>query len=259
VTLSATDPDGAADVASTTYTLDGGAATPYGAPFTVTGDGSHHITFSSVDKAGNQENPAPSLDLKIDSLAPTTTATPDRAANANGWYNAPVTVTLNGTDNLSGIAVTTYSIDGGAAVPYTAPFSVSGDGTHTVSYSSTDKAGNAEDAKTLTVKIDATAPKITATATPASIWSPNHKLVDVSVAVSLTDSGSGGAGFVLVSATASGDPSDIQGFVVGTASTTGQVAANKDEVYTLTYKGTDKAGNSATVIVTIAVPHDQGH
>ncbi len=337
VTLSATDPDGAADVASTTYTLDGGAAQTYGAPFTVTGDGPHHITYSSTDKAGNKETPASSLDLKIDSVAPTisgdrtptansngwnntdvtatftcadtggsgiasctapvvvsteganqhadgmatdvagngatttvtgisidktkptTAAIPDRAANANGWYNAPVAVTLNGTDNPSGIAKTTYSIDGGAAAPYTAPVTVSGDGTHTVSYFSTDKAGNIEDTKALTVKIDATAPKITAVATPARIWPPNHKLVDVSVAVSLTDSGSGGTGFVLVSATASGDPNDIQGFVVGTASTSGQVRANKNEVYTLTYKGTDTAGNSATVVVTIAVPHDQGH
>ncbi len=337
VTLSATDPDGAADVASTTYTLDGGAAQTYGAPFTVTGDGPRHITYSSTDKAGNKETPASSLDLKIDSVAPTisggrtptansngwnntdvtatftcadtggsgiasctapvvvsteganqhadgmatdvagngatttvtgisidktkptTAATPDRAANANGWYNAPVAVTLNGTDNLSGIAKTTYSIDGGAVAPYTAPVTVSGDGTHTVSYFSTDKAGNIEDTKTLTVKIDATAPKITAVVTPASIWPPNHKLVDMSVAVSLTDTGSGGTSFVLVSATASGDPNDIQGFVVGTASTSGQVRANKNEVYTLTYKGTDTAGNSATVVVTIAVPHDQGH
>ncbi|MDQ2739254.1 MAG: VWA domain-containing protein [Chloroflexota bacterium] len=338
VTLAATDPDGTADVAATTYTLDGGATQTYAAPFTVLGDGPHHITYSSVDKAGNKENPAPSLDLKIDSVAPTitgnptpaansngwnntavtatftcadnaggsgiaactapvvlsaeganqhadgtatdvagnsatttvtgisidttkptTAATPARAANANGWYNAPVTVTLNGTDTLSGIATTTYSIDGGATQPYTTPVTVSGDGTHTIAYSSTDKAGNVEDAKTLAVKIDATAPKITAVATPASVWPPNHKLVAVSVAVSLTDSGSGGTGFVLVSATASGDPSDIQGFVVGTASTSGQVRANKDEVYTLTYKGTDKAGNSATVVVTIAVPHDQGH
>ena len=57
----------------------------------------------------------------------------------------------------------------------------------------------------------------------------------------------------------SGDPSDIQGFVVGTASTSGKVAANKDEVYTPTYKATDNAGNSATIVVTITVPHDQGH
>ncbi len=258
VTLTATDPDGAADVASTTYTLDGGAATSYTAPFTISGDGPHHLIYSSVDKAGNAET-AQTLDLKIDSIAPTTTATPDRAANGNGWYNAPVTVTLNGTDTLSGVATTAYSLDGAPAAPYSAPFTVSGDGTHTISYSSVDKAGNVEDAKTLTVKIDTTAPKITAVATPSSVWPPNHKPVNVSVAVSTSDSGAGIANVVLVSATASDDPTDIQGFVVGTASTSGTVLANKDEVYTLTYKATDNAGNSATAVVTIAVPHDQGH
>ena len=208
--------------------------------------------------AGNSAS-ATVTGISIDKTKPTTTATPDRAANGAGWYSAPVTITLNGVDNLSGVAKTTYSLDGGAAQTYSAPFAISGDGTHTVSYSSTDKAGNVEDAKTLTVKIDATAPKITATATPASIWPPNHKMVDVSVAVSATDGGSGGATLVLVSATASGDSGDIQGFAVGTASTSGKVAANKDEVYTLTYKATDAAGNSATAVVTIAVPHDQGH
>jgi len=337
VTLTASDPDGAADVASTTSTLDGSAAQIYTTAFTVSGDGPHHITYSSVDKAGNKENPVQALDLKIDAIAPTisgsraptansngwnnadvtatfacadtggsgiaactgpvvvsteganqhvngaatdvagnaatatvgnisidktkpsTTATPDRAANGSGWYNAPVVVTLNGTDSISGVAGTTYSLDGAPSVLYSAPFTVSGDGPHTVSYSSTDKAGNVEDAKTLTVKIDTTAPKLTAVATPASVWPPNHKLVDVRVTVSATDNGSGGATFVLVSATASGDPSDIQGFVVGTASTSGKVAANKDEVYTLTYKATDNAGNSAIVVVTITVPHDQEH
>ncbi len=60
---------------------------------------------------------------------------------------------------------------------------------------------------------------------------------------------------MLLSATASGDPTDIQGFVVGAASTSGQLRANKDEVYTLTYQGKDKAGNTATALVTIAVTH----
>ena len=81
----------------------------------------------------------------------------------------------------------------------------------------------------------------------------------ITVTVNVSDSGSGPANFVLVSATASGDASDIQGFTVGQASTSGQVRANKDEVYTLTYRGTDKTGNSATVVLTVAVPHDQGH
>jgi hypothetical protein len=83
--------------------------------------------------------------------------------------------------------------------------------------------------------------------------------VPITATVNVGDSASGPATFVLVSATASGDASDIEGFTVGQASTSGQVRANKDEVYTLTYQGKDTVGNSATLVLTVAVPHDQGH
>src|SRR5439155_19938960 len=45
------------------------------------------------------------LQFKIDKDKPAVTgASPDRQANANGWYNAPVTVALAGSDATSGIA-----------------------------------------------------------------------------------------------------------------------------------------------------------
>ena len=46
----------------------------------------------------------------------------------------------------------------GAFATYTAPVAITADGTHVVEYRSTDKAGNAETAKSATVKLDATAP-----------------------------------------------------------------------------------------------------
>lgn len=196
-----------------------------------------------------------------DTTAPTTTPSLIGTQGTGGYYHSAVSVTLTATDpdGAADIAATAYTVDGGAQQTYTAPFTVTGNGTHTLTYFSTDQAGNGETAKSLTIQIDTTPPTIEAVATPSSIWPPDHKLVDVSVAVTLTDSVSGADGFLLLSATASGDPSDLQGFTVGTGSTEGQVRANKDEVYTLTYQGKDKAGNSATAVVTISVPHDQGH
>ncbi len=195
--------------------------------------------------------------LTADSTPPTTTATLSGTLGSNGWYRSAVTVTLAATDpdDTAANITTTYTVDGGVAQAYTAPFTVSGDGTHTVTFSSTDKAGNTEKTRTQAIKIDTTPPTITAVGTPTSIWPPNHKLVDVNIAVTLTDTLSGPDGFVLLSATASGDPTDLQGFVVGAASTSGPVRANKDEVYTLTYQGKDQAGNTATAVVTIAVTH----
>ena len=50
------------------------------------------------------------------------------------WQQGPVSVTLTADDTLSGVDATYYRIDGGQTVTYTAPFDVTGDGTHTVEY-----------------------------------------------------------------------------------------------------------------------------
>jgi len=53
ISLSAADP--LSGVASTVYTLDGGAETPYTTPFDVTTLGLHTLTYHSHDNAGNSE------------------------------------------------------------------------------------------------------------------------------------------------------------------------------------------------------------
>ncbi len=93
---------------------------------------------------------------EADTTAPTTTAslsgTQGQSATA---YLSDVTVTFNATDDASGsgVAMTTYRIDGGDWQQYTAPFTVTGDGGHTVDYYSEDTAGNVEavNAETFTI------------------------------------------------------------------------------------------------------------
>ena len=65
------------------------------------------------------------------------------------WYS-PRTVTLTGADGAvgSGVASTEYSLDGGAWTPYLGAFFVGTFGPHTLSFRSTDAAGNVEAAKT---------------------------------------------------------------------------------------------------------------
>jgi len=147
VTLAATDPDGTSDVATTTDTVDGVAKPTYTAPFTVSGDGTHPVTFSSTDKAGNAEA-TKTQSIMIDATAPTSVVgTPDRAPNATGWYHAPVTVKFRGQDATSGIDTCTSTTYSG---PDSAAAAVSG--------SCTDKAGNTSAAATVTFKYDATKP-----------------------------------------------------------------------------------------------------
>jgi len=64
------------------------------------------------------------------------------------------TVTLTATDATTGVAGTEYRIDDGAWTDYSEPFEVTGSGTHTVEFRSTDNAGNIESTKTVEVEIE---------------------------------------------------------------------------------------------------------
>ncbi len=154
VTLAATD--ATSGVAATSYRIDGGAAHGYTAPFTVTGDGTHTVTFFSTDAAGNVEA-TETKTFKIDATAPVTTSHLTGTLH-NGWYTGEVHVTLSATDATSGVAATYYVLDAGTLKPYAGPIAVRGDGTHTVTYYSFDRAGNEELAGHVTFKIDATPP-----------------------------------------------------------------------------------------------------
>ena len=108
-------------------------------------------------------------DSPNDAAAPVSTHTLAAADGAAGWHRTPVNVTLAAADDgecVSGVDKTEYRVGGGAFAAYTAPIAITADGTHTIEYRSTDKAGNAETAKSVAVKLDATAPVTTARPSP---------------------------------------------------------------------------------------------
>ncbi len=116
------------------------------------GSESLHSCLISVT-AGTVAN----ADLQPEKIAPVTSATISPAApnDANGWYTRDVTVTLRGIDNCSGVAGTEFSTDGGATwLPYAGRLVISNEGITTVNYRSVDRAGNTEETRNLTVKID---------------------------------------------------------------------------------------------------------
>ena len=181
-----------------------------------------------------------------------TTATLDPAApdGENGWYVSPVSVALDAVDEGSGVAGTEYRLDGGAWTAYSEPFTVGADGEHLVEFRSTDSAGNVEEAGSVPVRVDRTAPTATCSATPSRLFPPNQMLRDISIDVQVRDAGSGAGGFTLVGVTSSdpGVASDIAGWDVGTADTAGQVRAairRNERVYRIGYEVRDAAGNTA--------------
>jgi probable HAF family extracellular repeat protein len=266
VTLSAAD--GGSGIAATCYSVDGGPAQTYMGPFTVSGDGTHTVSFWSVDQAGNEETPN-SRSFKIDATPPTTAASLSGPPGNNGWYRGPVEVTLSAADGGSGLAATYYSVDGGPAQTYTDPFTVSGDGTHTVSFWSVDQAGNEEAPNSLNFKIDATPPALSVAANPSllkPVNGPNKpKMVAVTVTGSAVDAASGvdpGSGQYSVS-DEYGTVQPAGSFTIqadGSFSFTVMLEAtlakqDKSRQYVITVSAADLAGNAGSASTIVRVAH----
>jgi hypothetical protein len=93
-----------------------------------------------------------------DTTAPTTLL----GLTATGWVNHDVSLTLQATDDMTGVARIEYMLGAGAWTTYTAPVVVSAEGETLVGYRAVDNAGNTEAAKSATVRIDTTGPTTTA-------------------------------------------------------------------------------------------------
>jgi hypothetical protein len=243
------------------------------------GQWSHTYAFYSIarDLVGNIEATKTTAETTTqvipDPIPPTTTATLSPQPNVAGWNNSNVTVHLTSFDNPGGTGVKDiiYGATGAQIIAATivngasTSFIISTEGITTITFFGTDNAGNVEVMKTITIRLDKTPPTLTCSPNPNTLWPPNNKLVPVNVSVNVTDSLSGPAGFNLVSVTSSepGGLGDIQGFVVGTPSTSGQLQAQRlgsgsGRTYSFIYSGADRAGNLASCTTTVSVPHDQG-
>jgi hypothetical protein len=135
------------------------AGVSYSGPDSATATVSGHCT----DNAGNDGNNVTSTSFKYDATKPTTTgATPARATDHNGWYNAPIGFTFTATDPLSGINTCEQKTYSGPDGP-----------TASISGHCTDKAGNTgNDGPSASFKYDATKPT-TNVPTPARVADHN--------------------------------------------------------------------------------------
>lgn len=130
-------------------------------PLHFTAEGANQTQQVTVtDNAGNTAS-FTSPAINIDLTPPSSTlviagATPDQE-----WFSGPVTVTVDATDNLSGVKPgTQYRIDGSIFLIF-GSFFIQGTGTHTLQYASEDVAGNLEAFKTRIINIDPEPPLTT--------------------------------------------------------------------------------------------------
>ncbi|HXZ80247.1 MAG TPA: hypothetical protein VEG30_09980 [Terriglobales bacterium] len=115
--------------------------------------------------------------------------------------------------------------------------------------------------------LDVQQPSVSLSVTPTIIWPPNHKFVDVTATITATDNCDPNPTITLVSIT-SNEPETgfVQGAAFGTDDRAFQLQADRDtghgrtgRVYTITYKVTDKSGNSTLQAATVTVPANQGN
>jgi hypothetical protein len=149
--------------------LDSGLVIPFTIP-TMTTDRRLYMIFDRVTGS-----------IFIDETPPIVIGTPDRAANARGWYKAPVTIGWASTDPVPSSGVPT--------TPPTTVVSTEGLNQVVTSAESCDPAGNCATGQ-YTVSIDQVAPRIEYSVSPAANNHGWHK-GDVTVSFICSDALSG--------------------------------------------------------------------
>jgi hypothetical protein len=144
---------------------------------TISTPGEYTYSYYSVDAAGNEET-AKSVSIAVDLAAPHTTASISGSSTGGSNYNGPVAVTLSAADDLSGVGTVEYRLDDGTLTSYAPPactgrfcihklggggplsasvppITISAPGAHTLTFYSTDVAGNVESQQSVQLTIAA--------------------------------------------------------------------------------------------------------
>ena len=230
-------------------------------------DGSHAVTTPQTLTAQGRMRLVPSAQCFFavsqkfsiaDTLNPSITAQADVVQECTSPGGTPVTL---------GVATATNQCDSTPAITNNAPplFPL---GMTTVQWTTTDDSGHhGTDSQLVTIQ-DTTPPVISSvTATPNSLWPPNHKMVPVSVAVSVADVCDATPSCEITSVASNepingtGDGNTDPDWVI-TGSLTLQLRAERagngtGRIYTITVECSDGSGNNSTKDVTVVVAHDQ--
>ncbi|MGC9337858.1 MAG: VWA domain-containing protein, partial [Candidatus Cloacimonadia bacterium] len=101
------------------------------------------------------------IQILRDTTAPLTESVLDGVFGNNDWFVSNVTVELLAVDDLTGVNITKYKMDGDAWHTYNSPIVLASEGIHNVTFYSEDNVGNAESARKIQIKIDKSKPTIT--------------------------------------------------------------------------------------------------
>lgn len=143
-------------------------------------------------------------------------------------------------------------------------------GTTPVTFTARDASGNHADCTAHVTVLDSTPPEIAVALDKTMLWPPNHKFVTVCAQVTVSDNSTAQPAWELVSITSNEDADghgdghtqpDYRDAAFGTADRCvdlrAERAGNGDgRIYDLVYSVRDAAGNTATAVAHVRVPHD---
>jgi hypothetical protein len=236
---------------------DNGGAGSVASPLIIT------RTYTATDGAGHTASASQTITV-VDNTRPSVTPPPNVNADADASTCSAVVNpgTATASDNCSGtVTVVGTRSD---SQPLNAPYPV---GTTTITWTATDAHGNTSSAtQTITVN-DSQAPTITnLSASPSSLWPPNHTMQNVTVTYNASDN-CGGVSCVIGSVTSNeptngtGDGDTAPDWVIVDSHHV-QLRAERagggaGRIYTITVACTDGSNNVTTKTVTVTVPKSQ--
>ena len=139
----------------------------------------------------------------------------------------------------------------------------------TRTWTATDDCGNSTSAIQVITVQDTTAPSISVSVSPDTLWPANHKMIQITATLTVSDN-CDSEPEVVVTSIESNEPINAKGVGDGNTSPDWEIIdgtiwlrAERDgtgtgRIYTITYTVTDACGNSSTATVEVTVPHDQG-
>ncbi len=262
ITAEATGPSGAAVTFTTSATdlVDGSRPVTCdhlsGSTFPL---GSTTVQCTATDTHNNTAHGSFTV-LVRDTTPPTLTLPSDITAEATGPTGAAVTFSVSATDLVDGSRPVTCDHLSGSTFPL---------GSTTVQCTATDTHNNTAHGSFTVIVQDTTPPTIVSiTASPKTLWPPNHKMVAVTFTVIATDLVDPNPVSHIVSISSNqpingnGDGNTSPDWVITgplTADIRAERAGGDDRVYTITIQSTDFSGNSAFGTVTVTVTQSRGH
>lgn len=252
---------GSAEVNNGSYDPDGDPITLAQAPPSPYGLGTTSVTLAVTDDKGASDSCSASVTVN-DDTPPNITCPGNQTAECTGPNGASASFSATATDNCNGVITTGCSPASGSTFPL-------GDTTDTCT--ATDNAGNKSDCSFTVTVVDTTPPFISSvSASPNVLWPSNHKMVPVTISISVTDvcDPNVGSNCQIISVT-SNEP--VNGLGDGDAAPDWEITGNltvnlraersgkgSGRVYTITVQCKDAAGKSSTKNVAVTVPRDKG-